>query len=290
LRGAATLADRAPAGVAATGIPARGEAWPELRLAQRLGVAPGDRVAVGEAMLTITRIVLKEPEIATGLLSSAPRLLINYDDLPATNLLQPGNRATFRVLVADPAERGALDGWIKWAQQELKPGQRLENVRDLQPEVRQTLERAEKFLGLAALVAVILAAVAVALTASRYLRRHLDTAAMLRCLGASERRTLALFVVQFAVLGTLAGMVGVLLALAGQQLLVSVLAAIANTELPWPGPLPALAAFATGILLLFGFALPPLIALASVPPLRVLRRDLPRPRPGGSSHMRSAPA
>jgi putative ABC transport system permease protein len=132
------------------------------------------------------------------------------------------------------------------------------------------------------LVAVILAAVAVALTASRYLRRHLDTAAMLRCLGASERRTLALFVVQFAVLGTLAGMVGVLLALAGQQLLVSVLAAIANTELPWPGPLPALAAFATGILLLFGFALPPLIALASVPPLRVLRRDLPargrRPR------------
>ncbi len=282
LRGAVTLVDPLqPAGVRATGIPGRGEAWPEVRLAQRLGLEPGDRVAVGEATLTVTRIVLKEPEVATGLLSSAPRLLINHDDLPSTNLLLPGNRATYRMLVADTADRGALDAWIKWAQQELKPGQRLENVRDVQPEVRQTLERAEKFLGLAALVAVILAAVAVALTASRYLRRHLDTAAMLRCLGASERRTLALFVVQFAVLGAAASLVGVLLALAGQQLLVAVLVAIANTELPLPGALPALAAFATGILLLFGFALPPLIALASVPPLRVLRRDLPRPRPGG---------
>jgi putative ABC transport system permease protein len=229
----------------------------------------------------VTQIVLKEPEVATGLLSSAPRLLIHYDDLPATNLLQPGNRATFRVLVADTAGRGSLDAWIGWAQPLMKPGQRLENVRDVQPEIRQTLERAEKFLGLAALVAVILAAVAVALTASRYLRRHLDTAAMLRCLGASERRTLMVFVLQFAVLGTLASLVGVVLAFAGQQLLAAVLVAIANTELPLPGLAPAIAAFATGILLLFGFALPPLIALASVPPLRVLRRDLPRPRPSG---------
>lgn len=281
LRGAITLVDaQQPAGIRTTGIPGRGEAWPELRLAQRLGLAAGDRIAVGEATLIVTRIVLKEPEVATGILSSAPRLLMHHDDLPSTNLLQPGNRATFRLLVADLSDRGRLDPWIAWAQRELKPGQRLENVRDVQPEVRQTLERAEKFLGLAALVAVILAAVAVALAASRYLRRHLDTAAMLRCLGASERRTLGLFVVQFLVLGTLASVVGVLLALAGQQLLSEVLSSIANAELPLPGLLPVFTALATGILLLLGFALPPLIALASVPPLRVLRRDLPRPRPG----------
>lgn len=282
LRGTVLLVDPANAkGIRANGIPARGEAWPELRLAQRLGLKPGDKVAVGESTLVVTRIVQQEPEIATGIMSSAPRLIINHADVAATNLLLPGNRATFRLLVADTAERGALDAWIKRAQEDLKPGQRLENVRDVQPEVRQTLERAEQFLGLAALVAVILAAVAVALTASRYLRRHLDAAAMLRCLGASEARALALFVVQFVVLGVIASVVGVLLALAGQQLLVALLAAIANTQLPLPGPLPAIAAFATGILLLFGFALPPLIALASVPPLRVLRRDLPRPRPSG---------
>ena len=147
--------------------------------------------------------------------------------------------------------------------------------------MRQTLDRAEQFLGLSALVAVILAAVAVALAAARYLRRHLDTAAMLRCLGAGERQTLALFVIQFAVLGIGASAIGVVLALAGQQMLVLLLGTLSSAELPPPGLLPAAGAFGTGALLLFGFALPPLIALAGAPPLRVLRRDLPRPRPGG---------
>jgi putative ABC transport system permease protein len=268
-------------GVVATGIPPSGEAWPDLRLAQRLGVNVGDRLAVGEATLTVGAIVQQEPEVATGLLTLAPRLLVNLDDVPATNLLQPGNRATYRLLVADAGNVGAADAYAGWAQNELKPGQRLENVRDLRPEVRQTLERAEQFLGLAALVAVILAAVAVALAASRYLRRHLDTAAMLRCLGASERLTLALFVLQFATLGMFASATGIVLALGGQQLLVMLLGTIAAADLPPPGFVPALAAFGTGLLLLFGFALPPLVALASAPPLRVLRRDLPRPRPGG---------
>ena len=128
---------------------------------------------------------------------------------------------------------------------------------------------------------MILAAVAVALAASRYLRRHLDTAAMLRCFGAPRRQALALFVLQFAALGVIASVAGLALALAGQSLLVSLLTSVAPAELPPPGFLPAATAFGTGVLLLFGFALPPLIALANVPPLRVLRRDLPRPRPGG---------
>ena len=114
-------------------------------------------------------------------------MLINVDDLPATNLLQPGNRATWRLLVADRRRAIAPRPLHRLGAHGTAAGQRMENVRDLQPEVRQTLERAEKFLALAALVAVMLAAVAVALAASRYLRRHLDTAAMLRCLGASRR-------------------------------------------------------------------------------------------------------
>ena len=201
LRSAIMLVDAAqPEGVAAAGIPARGQAWPDRRLAQRLGAKVGDQLAVGEATLTVTAIVQQEPEVASGLLAIGPRLLLNIDDVPATNLLQPGNRATHRLLIA-AADANAVDAFTGWAQGALKPGQRLENVRDLRPEVRQTLDRAESFLGLAALVAVILAAVAVALAASRYLRRHLDTAAMLRCLGASERATLALFVLQFGTLG-----------------------------------------------------------------------------------------
>ena len=160
-------------------------------------------------------------------------------------------------------------------------GQRVESVRDLRPEVRQALERAEKFLGLAALVAVLLAAVAVALAASRYLRRHLDAAAMMRCFGAPVARTLALFVIQFLALGAIACLVGLVVALAGQQLLVAMLSSAFTAGLPAPTWPPAAVAFTTGMLLLLGFALPPLVALAHVPPLRVLRRDLPRPRVGG---------
>jgi len=282
LRGEILLVDPAtPDGTRASGIPPRGEAWPDTRLAARLGVKKGDRISVGEASLGVGAIIQQEPEVASGLLAIGPRLVLNLDDVPSTNLLQPGNRATWRLLVADLADRGRLNPYLDWLQAELKAGQRMENVRDLRPEVRQTLERADQFLGLSALVAVVLAAVAIALAASRYLRRHLDTAAMLRCFGASRARTLALFVVQFALIALGASAVGIVLALGGQQLLASLLTSIASGDLPAPGIAPAIAAFGTGILLLLGFALPPLIALAGVPPLRVLRRDLPRPRPGG---------
>jgi putative ABC transport system permease protein len=280
LRSAIVLVDPASRdGRRASAVPRRGEAWPDARLAQRLGVSVGDALAVGEATLRVGAIVQSEPEVARGLLSMGPRLLVNADDVAATNLLQPGNRATYRLYVADRGTRDALGDYLAWAQRFVQAGQRVDSVRDLRPEVRQTLERGEKFLGLAALVAVVLAAVAVALAASRYLRRHLDTAAMLRCLGARERRVLALFVLQFAALGAAATLAGVALALAGQQLLVTLLGTITKVDLPAAGAVPGVVAVATGVLLLFGFALPPLIALASVPPLRVLRRDLPRPKP-----------
>ena len=282
LRGAITLADpTVPEGAPARRIPARGEAWPDVRLAQRLALKVGDPISVGEATLKVGAILQDEPEVAGVMFSLGPKLLLNIDDVPATNLLQPGNRATWRLLVADLVGRGALDTYRESLLPLLKAGQRLESVRDLRPEVRQTLDRAEKFLGLAALVAVLLAAVAVALAASRYLRRHLDSAAMFRCFGAKVLQTLALFLVQFVVLGVLASAIGVAIALLGQQVLVTLLASVVASDLPPPALMPGVSAFCTGLLLLLGFALPPLVALARVPPLRVLRRDLPRPSAGG---------
>jgi len=264
----------------AHGIPARGDAWIDTRLADRLGVTKGATLAVGDATLTVTAIIAQDPEIAGLTFAPGPKLLLNLDDVPATNLLQPGNRATWRLLVAE-RKPGDVDRFRAWLTTATTPGQRVESVRDLRPEVRQTLERAERFLGLSALVAVLLAAVAVALAASRYLRRHLDAAAMFRCFGASVARTLTLFAVQFTALGIASSALGVVGALLGQQLLATMLATAFVETLPVPTLLPAVKAFATGVLLLFGFALPPLVALANVPPLRVLRRDLPRPRIAG---------
>jgi putative ABC transport system permease protein len=279
LRGSVLLVDpRLPEGRPATTVPARGEAWVDLRLAARLGVTKGSRLSVGETTLTVSDVVQQDPEVTGGLLSLGPRLLMNLDDVPATRLLQPGNRASYRLLVAGTR----IGDFRDWAMTRLERGQRIESIRDLRPELRQTLERADSFLGLASLVAVILAAVAVALAASRYLRRHLDAAAMMRCLGAPQRQTLALFTMQFVILGLGASLVGVLAALAGQQLLVLLLRALIRAELPAPGWTPAFGATIAALALLFGFALPPLIALSRVPPLRVLRRDLGLPRAGGS--------
>ena len=278
LRGAILLADPAdPAGRVAHGVPPPGEVWIDTRLAARLDAHPGTRIAVGESTLTVGAIVQQEPEVTSGLLALGPRLMMNLDDVAATRLLQPGNRASYRLLVAGDAVSAFRD----WAQAHLQRGQRLESIRDLRPEVRQTLERAEQFLGLAALVAVMLAAVAVALAASRYLRRHLDAAAMMRCLGAPQRQILSLFALQFLVLGLIASVAGCALALGGQQLLIVLLGGVVSADLPPPGAWPALAAAASGVVLLFGFALPPLFALSRVPPLRVLRRDLGMPRAGG---------
>lgn len=282
LRGEIVLAVAGrPEGRVAAGIPQRGEAWPDTRLADRLGVRIGDPLHVGDATLTVSAIVQQEPEVAGVAFALGPKLLVNIDDVPATNLLQPGNRATYRLLIADRTDRHALAGYRAWLDREVQAGQRVETVRDLRPEVRQALERAEKFVGLAALVAVLLAAVAIALAAARYLRRHLDAAAMLRCFGAPAAQTLALFLIQFVALGIIACAVGVVVALAGQEVLVRLLATVFTSPLPPPTPAPALAAFATGVLLLLGFAVPPLVTLAQAPPLRVLRRDLPRPRAGG---------
>src|SRR6266540_888519 len=278
LRGMVSLvAPGAAEGLPAQRVPGRGEAWIDTRLAARLALTEGARVTVGEMTLTVTGIVQQDPEVVGGLLALGPRLIMNIDDVPATNLLQPGNRASYRLLVAGRS----IDAYRDWALARLERGQRLESIRDLRPEIRQVLERADKFLGLAALVAVILAAVAVALAASRYLRHHLDAAAMMRCFGAPQRQALALFVIQFIVLGMGASVVGTLVALGGQQLLVALLGTMIHAELPPPGWRPAAASIVMGLALLFGFALPPLVALSRVPPLRVLRRDIGLPRAGG---------
>jgi putative ABC transport system permease protein len=214
LRGEITLSDaNEPAGRTAKGIPAQARFGSMRASPRRLDVHEGAKLVVGEATLVVAAIVQQDPEVTGGLFTLGPKMLMNIDDVAATKLLQPGNRATWRLLVAGTAS----DAYRDWIKPRLERGQRIESIRDLRPEVRQTLDRAEQFLGLASLVAAILAAAAVALAASRYLRRHLDSAAMMRCLGAGERQVLAMFSLQFVILGVAASALGCVLALGGQH-------------------------------------------------------------------------
>jgi putative ABC transport system permease protein len=261
------------------GIPDPGTVWGDDRLLARLGVGIGDALGVGERHFRIAAQVVEDPETSVGFLNLGPRLTLNLVDLQSTGLITVGSRVSYRLGVAGtPA---AIAAFRVQAERSIGPGQRVEDVRDARPEIRSALERAEKFLGLSALLSVILAAVAVALAARRYLRRHLDGVAIMRCLGASQGLILRLHVAQFVVLGLLASALGCLLGVAGQSVLAALLTPLVGVALPLPGWMPVLQGFAAGFVLLLGFALPPIVALRRVPTLRVLRRDLGLPDSAG---------
>lgn len=259
----------------ATEIPKPGTVWVDERLITRLQLQVGDAIEIGQSRLPIAQIITQEPDSAIGFINAGPRIMLNDADIAATGLVQVGSRIRYRVLVAGaPA---AIADYRSWVTPKLAPGQRVESIEDARPEIRSALERSEKFLSLAALLSVVLAAVAIALAARRFLQRHLDACAIMRCHGASQSRLVRLYLLQFIVLGAVASLAGCIAGFVAQHALALVLGSLITVELPEPGWMPALHGFVTGLALLLGFALPPVIALAKVPTLRVLRRDIGAP-------------
>ena len=281
LRGEVRIAER-PYGPdrRADSIPAPGTVWVDERLFAQLGLSIGEVVELGAARFTVAAVLTHEPDSAVGFLNAAPRVHLNESDLAATRLIQAGSRIGYRLQLSGPDVD--IESYRAWIAERLKPGQRLEGIRDARPEIRSALERAEKYLNLSALLSVVLAAVAIALAARRFLQRHLDGCAMMRCLGASQRRILKLYVVHFTSLGALASVAGCLVGAVAQLTLAHWLSTVTTVQLPPPGWRPVAQGIATGLVLLLGFALPPLAALARVPTLRVLRREIGMPGGAGT--------
>lgn len=256
----------------ANAIPLPGSVWVGDKLATRFVLKKGDTIEVGATHLTVASLITREPEYSIGFINLGPRVLINAIDLPATGLIQQGSRITYRLLVGGDA--GSVKTLRNWIQSRLALGERIEGIRDARPEIKAALERAEKFLSLAAMASVVLAAAAVALTTRRFILRHLDGCAVMRCLGARQTEILYLYLYHFIILGIVASVIGCLLGLVAQEALVYLLSTMVEIELPWPSLLPVVHGILVGIVLLLGFALPPLLNLRSVPALRVLRRDI----------------
>lgn len=252
--------------------PAPGEVWAETRLMVALDLNVGDEIEIGAKRLRLSRVLTYDPDTAGDFYSLTPRALMNLDDLAATEVVQPGSRVRFRELWRGDAD--TLAAYRKAVEDSLQPSQRLDDARDGNRQIGGALGRAERYLNLASLAAVLLAGVAVALSASRFATRRFDASALLRCLGLSRREALALFALQLALLGLLACVLGALLGWAGQHVLFHLLRGLIPADLPPANLWPALAGMATGLVALAGFALPPLAALGRVPPLRVLRRDM----------------
>ncbi|MDB5803358.1 MAG: putative ABC-type transport system involved in lysophospholipase biosynthesis, permease component [Betaproteobacteria bacterium] len=277
LRGALRVApNRNQPDAATREIPAPGTVWLDEQLAASLQAKPGDLIGVGDITLRFAQVLTLEPDRGASFLSIAPRLLMNQADLPRTNLIQLGSRVNYRLLVA--GADNTMKAYTAWVKERLGRGQRLEEVSNARPEIRNTVARAQQFLGLVALLAVILAAVSVALGARRFMQRHLDGCAVLRAMGASQGKLFGLYSAEFLWLGLLGSAAGTFLGWAVHELLAALLGYLVAVELPAPTLMPALQGFATGTLLLLGFALPPLIQLAGVPPVRVIRREMGNPK------------
>ncbi|WP_395503421.1 ABC transporter permease [Ectopseudomonas mendocina] len=252
--------------------PRPGEVWAEARLMVALNLKIGDELEIGAKTLRLSRVLTYDPDTAGDFYSLTPRVLMHLDDLAATEVVQPGSRVRFRELWRGDTE--TLAAYRQAVEADLEPNQRLDDARDGNRQVGGALGRAERYLNLASLAAVLLAGVAVALSAARFAARRFDASALLRCLGLSLHEALALFGLQLALLGLIASMLGALLGWAGQHVLFYLLRGLIPDDLPPADLWPALAGMATGLVALAGFALPPLAALGRVPPLRVLRRDM----------------
>jgi putative ABC transport system permease protein len=265
---------------AAAGGPPRGVVWVDEAVLESLGLSIGDELLLGDAALRIERLIVVEPDRGAGFLSFAPRVMLHMADLPATGLVQPASRITWRLAVAGPD--AAVKAFSQQVQEDIRTeslrGLRLESFESGRPEMRQTLDRANKFLRLVALLAALLAAVAVAIGARDFAQRHLDDCAMLRVLGLPQRQIAGAYALEFALVGLLASVTGILLGWAVHHGFVWLLAGLVNASLPPAGVAPALFGLGVGMTLLLAFGLPPVLQLSRVPPLRVIRRDLGMPR------------
>src|SRR6185436_14015104 len=207
-------------------IPSPDQVWVDDRLLRRLGLKIGQRIALGEREFMVAAMVSEEPESSVGFMNLGPRLMMNAADLSSTGLIQPGSRVSYRLFVAGDSK--IIAAFRAFAVEAIGAGQRVEDIRDARTEIKSALERAERFLGLAALMTVILAGVAVALAARRYLQRHLDACAVMRCLGATQGLILSLHGLQFMMIGLIASAAGCAVGFACQFVLAAVLAPVVS--------------------------------------------------------------
>jgi putative ABC transport system permease protein len=277
LRGQLRIATASQAdGVLIASGPPPGQVWVDPGLLDALGLRVGDALLLGERSLTISQLLLKEPDRGASFVNFSPRVMMHQADLAATALVQPASRIRYRLAVAGDAS--AVRQFIATVEQRQSSegvrGMRLEALENGRPEISNTLARAEKFLNLVALLAALLSAVAVALAARSFASRHLDDCAMLRVLGLSQRTMALSYALEFAALGVLASLSGLLLGLLVHQVFELLLAHLLSVTLPMASAWPALFGLGVGLTLMLAFGLPPVLQLARVPPVRVIRREL----------------
>ena len=267
-------------GVETRDVPHPGQAWVEPAVLEALGLEVGDVLLLGQARLTISQVLTHEPDRGAGFMNFAPRVMVHSHDLPATGLIQPASRVVWRYAVTGSPER--VREYTAWVDSRLQDpsvrGVRLETLEAGRPEMRQTLERASKFLHLVALLTALLSAVAVAQAARAFAIRRLDDCAVYRVLGMSQRHMAWIYGLEFLLAGLVASGVGLVMGYGLHHTFAWLLSGLVEAELPPPGMWPVWQGVGTGLTLLVAFGWPPILQLVQVPPLRVIRREVGTPR------------
>ena len=276
LRGRVRIAD-APYGPSRVTqrVPLAGEVWLDARIIADLNLKLGSEVRIGAASLRITEVLAYRPDQGTSFVNLAPAALINLQDVAATQLIQPGSRVTYAGLFAGPSDSiGDFRGYL---QANMRAGERRREVDDTSRELNSAVERASRFLNLASLASVLLAAVAVAMGARRYASRHIEAVALMKCMGAEQAFVLSISVLELSLLALLAVVAGTLLGFLAQSGIVWLLRDLISGALPGASLMPVPVALVTVVAMLIGFALPPLLQLRRTPPARVLRKTADPP-------------
>ena len=251
--------------------PEPGKVWVQARVMNTLKLKLYDSLTLGSAEFQISKIIIQEPD-GGNFYSFNPRVMINQDDLEKTEILQPGSRVDYQYLFAGSQED--IDRFNHWLTPRLSTRQELIDLASERPSISNALNKAQQYMGLASLVAVLLAAVAIAVSAKHYSERHFDTSALLRCMGCQQKDILAIYLIQLIVLAFLAGMIGSLIGWSAQYLLIFLLGGLLPDVMPLPDWSPFVSGMAISFLVLIGFSIPSLIRLGSMSPLRVLRKDI----------------
>ena len=263
--------------------PPPGEVWLESRALSALDIDVGDSVFVGEAELTVSKIIIAEPDRQqAGMLDNAgPRLMLSIDDVEQTNVVQVGSRVSYRALFAGE-KLETLASFSEWISEEYPGEYRIRDVRDESEEISDALNKAESFLLLGSLFAVLLAGVAIALTAKRYAERHYDYVAILKTFGCTSNEIGVIYLAIQSVLVFISIIVGCVLGWLVHHVILRLLQAVITVDLPAAGFEPFVIGSLTAVICLLSFALPPLLALRATPPLRVLRKDLDQQKFGAN--------
>lgn len=250
-------------------VPRPGEAWADIRLWTELKLSPGAEVQLGKLKLRVTAYLDYEPDRGVGFVDLAPRLMINAKDVERSGLLGPGSRVQYTRMFSGPAST------LKKLQSEnsLPAGLRWITPTEGRPEVRLALSRAGQFLDVAVLAVALLAAVAIALTAQQHGQRLRDEVAVLKCIGARRKFILQAQLMSLLLIGLVSTVIGALLGALGQEILAQLLGSlIPHLNLPMPSVTALWSPILLALVMLVGFAAPPILMAVDTPPVRVFQR------------------